>query len=36
VSEPRRIDAEARCERCGVFSALDLGERRLSEDCYHL
>jgi hypothetical protein len=36
MSEPLGIDAEARCERCGVFSPLDLGDRRLCEECYQL
>lgn len=34
MSEPLRKDADARCDRCGAFSALDLGDERLCEDCY--
>jgi len=35
VSEPLRADPDARCDRCGAFSPLDLGDRRLCEDCYN-
>jgi len=31
---PLRFDEDARCDRCGGFQAVDLGDRRLCEDCY--
>ncbi len=31
MSEPPKPDEDARCDRCGAFSALDLGDRRLCE-----
>jgi hypothetical protein len=36
VSEPLKVDEEARCDRCGGFSPFDLGDRRLCEECYRL
>lgn len=36
MSEPLKIDPDGRCDRCGGFSPLDLGDRRLCEDCYRL
>ena len=36
MSEPLKIDPDGRCDRCGGFSPLDLGDRLLCEDCYRL
>jgi hypothetical protein len=34
VAEAIQRDPDARCDRCGGFSPLDLGDRRLCEECY--
>jgi hypothetical protein len=31
--ETLKADPDARCDRCGALGALDLGDRRLCEDC---
>ncbi len=36
MSEPLKVDPEGRCDRCGAFSPLDPGDRRLCEECYRL
>lgn len=36
MSEPLRLEPEARCDRCSVFGAFELGHRTLCEDCYRL
>jgi hypothetical protein len=34
MHEPLRLDPDARCDGCGVFSAFDLGDQRLCEECW--
>ena len=36
MAEPLTLEPEARCDRCSMFGAFDLGDRRLCEDCYRL
>jgi hypothetical protein len=33
MNQALKLDPDARCDRCGAFGVLDLGERRLCEEC---
>jgi hypothetical protein len=33
MDRPLKPDPDARCDRCGTFGAMDVGDRRLCEEC---